>query len=69
MKTLGENSPLFTPGQYDTDAVIYALGQAKASRLNEALVYKSQLAQSASSIMRRQRGSVAGRLGDSGQLP
>ena len=33
---------------YDTDAVIYALGGAKASRLNQALVYKSQMAQSAS---------------------
>ena len=37
----------YTQGQYDTDAVIYALGGAKASRLNEALIYKSQLAQSA----------------------
>jgi len=36
----------YTQGQYDTDAVIYALGGAKASRLDEALVYKSQLAQS-----------------------
>jgi zinc protease len=37
----------YTQGQYDTDAVIYALGGGKASRLNEALIYKSQLAQSA----------------------
>ncbi len=37
----------YTQGQYDTDAVIYALGGAKASRLSEALIYKSQLAQSA----------------------
>jgi zinc protease len=36
----------YTQGQYDTDAVIYALGGAKASRLDEALVYKSQMAQS-----------------------
>ena len=39
--------PLFSPGQYDTDAIIYALGQAKVSRLSQALIYKSQMAQSA----------------------
>ncbi len=38
--------PAFTRGAYDTDAVIYALGGGKASRLDQALVYKSQLAQS-----------------------
>lgn len=37
----------YTQGQYDTDAVLYALGEGKASRLQQALVYKSQLAQSA----------------------
>ncbi len=39
--------PVFTPGMYSTDAVVYALGGAKGSRLNQALVYKTQLAQSA----------------------
>lgn len=39
--------PAYTQGQDDTDAVIYALGGSKGSRLNQALVYKSQLAQSA----------------------
>ena len=38
--------PAYTQGCYDTDAAIYALGGAKASRLDEALVYKSQIAQS-----------------------
>ena len=38
---------LFTPGMYDTDAVLHALGGDKASRLSQALVYKTQMAQSA----------------------
>jgi zinc protease len=38
--------PAYTQGQDDADAAIYALGGGKASRLDEALVYKSQLAQS-----------------------
>ncbi len=37
--------PAFTPGEYDTAAAIFALGGAKASRLDQALVYKSQVAQ------------------------
>ncbi len=38
--------PPFTPGTYDIDAAIFALGGAKASRLDQALVYKTQVAQS-----------------------
>jgi zinc protease len=37
--------PAFRQAEYDTEAAFYALGEAKASRLDEALVYKSQLAQ------------------------
>jgi len=36
----------FTPGSDDTDVAIFALGGAKASRLDQALVYKTQVAQS-----------------------
>ena len=36
----------YTPGAYDTSAAIYALGGGKAGRLNQALVYKTQVAQS-----------------------
>jgi zinc protease len=35
----------FTPESYSVDAAMFALGGAKASRLDEALVYKSQTAQ------------------------
>ena len=35
----------YTPGSYDVSAAIFALGGAKASRLDQALVYKSQVAQ------------------------
>ncbi len=38
--------PAYTQPAYDTDVAIYALGGGKASRLDEALVYKSQMAQS-----------------------
>jgi zinc protease len=38
--------PAYTQNQDNADAAIYALGGGKASRLDEALVYKSQLAQS-----------------------
>ena len=37
---------IFTPGQADMDAAIFALGGAKASRLDQALVYTTQVAQS-----------------------
>ncbi len=40
--------PAYTPESYNVRAAIYALGGAKASRLDEALVYKSQRAQSVS---------------------
>ena len=40
--------PAYTPESYSVRAAIYALGGAKASRLDEALVYKSQRAQSVS---------------------
>ncbi len=40
--------PAYTPASYDMDAVTFALGGAKASRLDQALVYKTQVAQSAS---------------------
>jgi zinc protease len=36
---------VFTPEAYSNSAAVFALGGAKASRLDEALVYKSQLAQ------------------------
>jgi zinc protease len=36
----------FTPGQDDIDVAVYALGSGKASRLDQALIYKSQVAQS-----------------------
>ncbi len=37
--------PLYTPGSKDTDVAMFALGGAKASRLDQALVYKTQVAQ------------------------
>lgn len=36
----------FTPESYDIHAAMYALGMAKASRLDQVLVYKTQVAQS-----------------------
>jgi zinc protease len=36
----------YTPGSYDVSTVIFALGGAKVSRLDNALVYKTQVAQS-----------------------
>jgi zinc protease len=38
--------PAFTPGDKETQIVMFVLGGAKASRLDEALVYKTQVAQS-----------------------
>ena len=38
--------PIFTPDAYSTHAAMYALGMAKVSRLDDALVYKAQVAQS-----------------------
>jgi zinc protease len=38
----------FTPESYSVDSAAFALGGAKASRLDEALVYKSQTAQNVS---------------------
>ncbi len=38
--------PLFAPDSYSVRTAMYALGMAKASRLDEALVYQSQMAQS-----------------------
>ncbi|MGA8781976.1 MAG: pitrilysin family protein [Terracidiphilus sp.] len=38
--------PAFTPAAYSVDAATFALGGAKASRLDEAMVYKAQTAQS-----------------------
>jgi zinc protease len=38
--------PAYTPGDADTDLLIEILGGAKASRLNQVLVYKQQVAQS-----------------------
>ncbi len=38
--------PNFTPDSYPTDTALFALGGAKASRLDQALVYKNSLAQS-----------------------
>ena len=40
--------PAYTPGAYDADTAMFALGGAKASRLDQALVYKTQVAQSVS---------------------
>jgi zinc protease len=37
--------PVYTPDMYSVDAAIFALGQGKASRLDQALVYKTQVAQ------------------------
>jgi zinc protease len=42
----------YTPGSYDVSAAIFALGGAKASRLDQALVYKSQVAQRVSCYSR-----------------
>lgn len=39
--------PAYTPEAYSVRGAVFALGGAKASRLDEALVYKSQTAQSA----------------------
>lgn len=39
--------PAYTPGAYDVNAAVYALGGSKAARLPQALVYKTQVAQSA----------------------
>ncbi|HTX75915.1 MAG TPA: pitrilysin family protein [Terracidiphilus sp.] len=38
--------PAYTPDAYNVDTAIFALGSAKASRLRQALVIKSQVAQS-----------------------
>src|ERR1700683_3436673 len=38
--------PIFAPGADDTDVAMFALGGAKTSRLDQALVYKTQVAQS-----------------------
>jgi zinc protease len=37
--------PAYTPDSYSVDAAVFALGQGKASRLDQALVYKTQVAQ------------------------
>jgi zinc protease len=37
---------IYTPDAYSVRSAMYALGMAKASRLDEALVYKAQIAQS-----------------------
>lgn len=37
----------FTPGAYDVNTIAFAMGGAKASRLDQALVYKTQVAQRA----------------------
>jgi zinc protease len=42
----------YTPGSYETEAAVQALGGAKASRLDEALVYKTQVAQEVSCYTR-----------------
>jgi zinc protease len=42
----------YTPGSYDAEAAIFALGGAKASRLDQALVYKTQVAQRVSCYTR-----------------
>ena len=38
--------PAYTPDSYAADVAMFALGGAKASRLDQALVYKTQVAQS-----------------------
>ena len=38
--------PAFTPGLYSANVAMYALGEAKISRLDKALVYDKQIAQS-----------------------
>ena len=38
--------PVYTPASYDVEAAMFALGEGKASRLDQALVYKTQVAQS-----------------------
>jgi zinc protease len=40
--------PLYTPESYSASAALFALGGAKVSRLDEALVYKAQTAQDVS---------------------
>jgi len=35
----------YTPGSYDAETAVFALGGGKASRLDQALVYKTQVAQ------------------------
>jgi zinc protease len=42
----------FAPESYDADAAMFALGGAKASRLDQALVYKTQVAQNVSCFNR-----------------
>jgi zinc protease len=37
--------PAYTPDAYSVDAAVFALGEGKASRLDQALVYKTQVAQ------------------------
>jgi zinc protease len=37
--------PAYTPESYDVSAAMFALGGAKASRLDQALIYKTQVAQ------------------------
>ena len=44
--------PAYTPGAYDIEAAVFALGGAKASRLDQALVYKTQVAQNVSCFAR-----------------
>ncbi|MGB6194140.1 MAG: pitrilysin family protein, partial [Terracidiphilus sp.] len=38
--------PAYTPASYSAHSALFALGEAKVSRLDEALVYKTQIAQS-----------------------
>ncbi len=45
----------FTPGSEDMQVAIFALGGAKASRLDQALVYKTSVAQSVSCSSRAQK--------------
>jgi zinc protease len=44
--------PLYTPESYPVDAAMFALGEGKASRLDQALVYKTQVAQRVSCYSR-----------------
>lgn len=37
--------PAYTPGSYEMNMAMYALGGSKAARLNQVLVYKTQVAQ------------------------